>query len=99
MFGKEFKFKDQNQNILMKTKLEFNKLVKDARELKNMKNSKENEMNKKTSYIDLLKSNIDFIENEYKEMADFAEYTKAINILNNNISNFETKLDNLGTNY
>lgn len=93
MFDKIYNIENK-EDILMKTKFEFNKLVKEAKKMKDMENITEKDKIKNMNYIDLLKSNIDFIENEYKSNIDFDEYSKAINILNNNISNLQNRFDN-----
>lgn len=92
MFDEEIKLDNKN-NILMKTKKEFNKLIKEAKELKNMNKLEQIDIDKNKNYLDLLKSNIDFIENEYKDSINLMEYTQALNILNNNIENLKTRLD------
>lgn len=92
MFDEEIKLDNKN-NILMKTKKEFNKLIKEAKELKDMNKLEKIDIDKNKNYLDLLKSNIDFIENEYKDSINLMEYTQALNILNNNIENLKTRLD------
>lgn len=92
MFDEEIKLDNKN-NILMKTKKEFNKLIKEAKELKDMNKLEQIDIDKNKNYLDLLKSNIDFIENEYKDSINLMEYTQALNILNNNIENLKTRLD------
>lgn len=92
MFDEEIKLKDNN-DILMKTKIEFNKLIKEAKELKENDKIQQIDIDKNKNYLDLLKSNIDFIENEYKDNINYMEYNQAINILNNNINTLKNRLD------
>lgn len=92
MFDEEIKLK-YNSDILMKTKLEFNKLIKEAKELKENDKIQQIDIDKNKNYLDLLKSNIDFIENEYKDNMNYIEYNQAINILNNNINILRNRLD------
>lgn len=91
MFGKDFNL--DNDEVLKKIKIEFKKLIEEANELNNNKKIGMLDMNKNQDYINLLESNIKFIEDEYKNNIDFIEYNQAINILNNNIINLKNRID------
>lgn len=94
MLEEKMKFENNINDLFYKTKIEFNKLVKEAVELKKTDKIEQNDILKNENYIDFLESNINFIENEYKNSLDYSEYNQALNILNSNISNFKNRLDN-----
>ncbi len=93
MLEEKMKFENNINDLFYKTKIEFNKLVKEAVELKKTEKIEQNDILKNENYINFLESNINFIENEYKNSLDYSEYNQALNILNANISNFKNRLD------
>ena len=93
MLEEKMKFENNINDLFYKTKIEFNKLVKEAVELKKTEKIEQNDILKNENYINFIESNINFIENEYKNSLDYSEYNQALNILNANISNFKNRLD------
>lgn len=84
---------DKTKEFFSLTKMKFNELILEANRLKEEEMIDDVEIKKNEKYIKFLESNMEFIQNEYASEITDSEYSKALNILQNNITNFQNRID------
>lgn len=101
---------ENEKNYEKITKLMFNKLIRKANIMENktigenitLENlnanlvlKREEEIMRNQNFLDILESNVEIIKNEYRDKLGDADYSKTIEILENNICNVQNNIKSL----